>query len=297
MNELGKVVDKEILSRSLESKALENIKKIESKKLSDAEKKKIEATSRDFESFFTYMIFKGLRKAMLSDVENEEESNDFGGDIFNDLALMELSRQLSRSRSGIGIAEKIYLHLTGERLNMLPKEIIIPEKNKIKSKEAELSKPANLSDNKPTKLVKGVSKQVAQKIKELEDIIEQTANKYQIPKALIQSVIAVESGGNSYAVSPKGAKGLMQLIDSTAKYVGVRNVFDPKENIEGGAKYLREMLETFDGNIELALAAYNSGPGNVLKYNWVPPFSETRNYINRVKRYLSIFSSNLIGEQ
>jgi len=297
MNELGKTVGKEVLSRSFEIKALDGIKKIESKKLPDSEKKKIEKASRDFESFFIYMIFKGLRKAMLSGLENKEDSNDFGADILDDIALMELSRNLSHSSSGMGIAEKIYMHLTGERLNMLQREISVPRKKQQKFEEPKLSKPLNLISNSHTKQVKGVSKQVAQKIMQLEEIIEENANKYKVPKALIQSVIAVESGGNQYAVSPKGAKGLMQLIDSTAKYVGVRNVFEPRENIEGGVKYLREMLETFDGDIDLALAAYNAGPGNVFKYNGVPPFAETRNYVNRVKRYFSIFSSNIAGEK
>jgi len=94
-------------------------------------------------------------------------------------------------------------------------------------------------------------------------------------------VINVESSGNPHAISPKGAKGLMQLADSTASDMGMRDVFDPKENISTGSRYLRSLIDRF-GNVTLGLAAYNAGPANVEKYGGVPPFAETKQYIERV---------------
>ena len=120
----------------------------------------------------------------------------------------------------------------------------------------------------------------------IEDKIEQaiadSAVRYDISEDLIKAVMQAESGGNHLAISEKGAKGLMQLVDSTAADMGVNNIFDPAENIEGGAKYLRKMLDRFDGDLKLALAGYNAGPGNVEKYGGVPPFSETRTYVDKV---------------
>ncbi|HSO17890.1 MAG TPA: lytic transglycosylase domain-containing protein [Desulfosarcina sp.] len=112
--------------------------------------------------------------------------------------------------------------------------------------------------------------------------IRQAARKYGLPEKLIESVIRAESDFQADAVSPAGARGLMQLMPATARELGVTDPFDVQQNIDGGAKYLRRMLDRFDGDLKLALAAYNAGPGTVARYDGDVPYRETRDYVRRV---------------
>ena len=135
-----------------------------------------------------------------------------------------------------------------------------------------------LPDAAPTRATDGGSAEG----RRIDQAIAAASQRYGLSAELIRSVIRHESNFNPRAVSPAGAQGLMQLMPATAGELGVRDPFDIRQNIDGGSRYLKQMLDRFDGDLRQALAAYNAGPGTVRRYDGVPPYPETRNYIRRV---------------
>ncbi|MCK4503333.1 MAG: lytic transglycosylase domain-containing protein [Desulfuromonadales bacterium] len=126
----------------------------------------------------------------------------------------------------------------------------------------------------------------------IDSLIDHFADKFNLNRSLLKAVIRVESNFDPKVISSKGAQGLMQLMPETALEVGVTNPFDPSDSIYGGSLYLRKMLDSFDLNLDYALAAYNAGPGAVRKYGGIPPFEETQNYVKLVKHYFNYYSRN-----
>lgn len=157
----------------------------------------------------------------------------------------------------------------------------IPSRNAVRIMKTPSSEPQKVQTDKP-KTFSGY--------RNYQDIVIEKANRYDLDPSLIHAVIKTESNGNPYAVSKKGAKGLMQLMPSTASDMRVGNVFDPEENIDGGAKYLRYLLDRFNGDLTLALAAYNAGPKTVERTGSVPSIPETRQY---VKKVLSMYGGSI----
>jgi len=127
---------------------------------------------------------------------------------------------------------------------------------------------------------------------EFEQLIRTCSAKYGVNPCLVKAVIHAESGYNPNAVSSKGASGLMQLMPGTAKSLKVADRFNPKDNVEGGVKYLRFLLDTFRGDVSLAVAAYNAGLNKVAKHGGIPPYNETRTYVNRVLSYMKSYQES-----
>ncbi len=135
------------------------------------------------------------------------------------------------------------------------------------------------------------SKPASRYIRDYEQAIDRASKKFRVEPSLIKAVIKAESDFDDAAVSNKGARGLMQLMPETAWEMDVGDPLNPEENILGGTRYLSLMLDRFKNNLHLALAAYNAGPENVEEYRGIPPFVETRNFVERVLKYYSLFTS------
>jgi len=130
-----------------------------------------------------------------------------------------------------------------------------------------------------------LDRKLGENISQYDELIKKTSGRYNVEPALVKAIIKAESNFNHRAVSPKGAKGLMQLMPATASSLQVRDSFHPENNIEGGVKYVRYLLNFFNGNLPLALAAYNAGENAVLRYGGIPPYRETQTYVRRVLSY------------
>lgn len=249
-------------------KATPEIRQIDNNKTEEAKLRKV---SKDFESLFTSMMLKSMSKT----TEGLFGADSYGGDYFGSIFMNEISSKISEGK-GIGVADFIFRSMLAKnQIESIPKTENVP------------LKPVDVKrENMPLGKI-SPSRKSLERIEKYEAIIDDASRKFGIDKNLIKSVILTESAGNEKALSRANAKGLMQLMDGTASDMGVQNVWDPRENIMGGTKYLALMLRQYNGDLNLALASYNAGPGNVNKYNGIPPFEETKNYITRVIGYLN----------
>lgn len=208
---------------------------------------KIKKASQKFEALFLTMLFSEMRKAMAPEGFFGTGS---GSDIFQSMMEQNFGELIAR-REQFGIAK------------LLEKQLLPTSNQQRPDDKAVISKT------------------------ELNDYIENAALETGLQPELIRAVIQQESGGDPNAVSPKGASGLMQLMHDTAQTLGVKEVFDPAENVMAGSRYLKMLLDRF-GDLSLALAAYNAGPANVEKYgNNIPPFAETQNYVDQIIKKLN----------
>lgn len=258
------------------------------KALDEKGKARLQKAVQEFESLFVGYMLKSMRDTIPKD---EEAGDEFGGDVLQSMFDTELAKQISRN-SHLGLGELLYKSVTGEALT--PGKVPVSKGGSAYPGVPETDHrpkplPAQPAAPRAPHVSSTPGDTVAQRVNTFSPIIQAAADQHGVDANLLKAVMASESAGNVRARSAKNAKGLMQLIDTTATAMGVRNVWNAKENIQGGAKYLQQLLERFDGNLEHAVASYNAGPAAVEKHGGIPPFKETQDYVKRVINYLHYF--------
>ncbi|UCE67809.1 MAG: transglycosylase SLT domain-containing protein [Candidatus Zixiibacteriota bacterium] len=289
------------IARFMAQSKLDELTKPPSDLKRDIKLQKLKKACRDFEAIFiSYML-----KAMNKTTENSELfGNGLGGDIYKEIFNEKLAEHLSQTGE-FKIGDIIYRKYAemlnrgeenadskiADELSDIPPPLnttairafapLAPEPDRT---GAEIVPPKEEDESART-----VSKPSRGRefLSEYQDTIDKAAREFGLDTSLIKAVIRQESAGDPGAVSPKGAKGLMQLIDSTAAMMGVRDPFNPVQNIMGGAKYLSMLIKKFGGDLKRALASYNAGPAAVEKYMGVPPFPETIKYVENVLSSMS----------
>ncbi|MDF1543638.1 MAG: transglycosylase SLT domain-containing protein [bacterium] len=278
----------------------------------EADKARLKKATKEFESLVVYEMLKTMRKTIPESdfTKGSPFSGGMGKDIFEQMFDMQLSRQVSGDGRQ-SIASMLYKQVEKILEAQHRTEPEGPEFRPLQSPEKELSPlaPRNFierpqrsielsPDNDRTAVKAPVPKRtdLDPVWKRYQGEIDRAAQESGLDSALIVSVIKAESSGDPKAVSSAGASGLMQLIDSTASEYGVSDRLDPAQNVSGGARYLKDMLDRY-GSLKLALAAYNAGPGNVDRYGGVPPFEETNRYIDKVLGYLDELSDATASSQ
>jgi len=229
--------------------------------------------AKEFEAMFTSMMFKAMRGTVS---ENSLLPKNMGEQVFTEMLDNEYAK-MNAETGNLGLAA------------LIAKEIARSEGRELPSVDSN-GAPLWAVGNRYGSAFAGHgsynsvdSAALVDKVRgKWEKLISEASERYGVDKDLVTAVIARESAGNPRAISPKGAKGLMQLMDGTARDMGVAYSFSPAENINGGVKYLKNMLDMFGGDQKLALASYNAGPGAVKKYGGVPPYRETKDYVAAV---------------
>jgi Rod binding domain-containing protein len=286
------------------------------KSLDDRNRQRLQRATKEFESVLVGYMLKSMRSSMKA---NELFGESYGGDVLESMFDAEIANHVSRN-SSLGLAEMLYRTMTGEDMPVLqaqsrstavtaaihthasaaPTSQSPSQASSAKASAAKTSsspRPAVVLSSADAASLNGPSQASTHALpdtlrRRLEDVapfIQEAADTHGVDRNLLKAVIATESHGDSLARSPRNAKGLMQLIDSTAAAMGVKNVWDPRDNVMGGARYLSQLMAKFNGDQQKVVASYNAGPGAVVKHGGVPPFRETREYVEKVMNYLRVF--------
>ncbi len=283
-------------NQSRESKKTENTKDL-------AEEKKLLKACQDFESIFLKHMLKSSRGAFGGDASGGLFGKGMGGDIFKDMFDTELARHVAQSQ-GTGLARLLYNNMSqavkSDDENVTPFDDLVTYVNRSANIQYQSWMLKHLGQNQIERESGSkieLSTSVSERIGNFHHDIIAAGKKYNVEPALVYAVIHQESSGRPDAVSSKGAKGLMQLMDATARELGVRNSMNPKENILGGTRYLKQMINRFNGDLKLSLAAYNAGPGTVERYGGIPPYKETQNYVSKVMQYYQEYKSKVPDQE
>jgi len=240
------------------------------------EREGLEKAAQEFEAVFLNTLMKAMRKTV---PENDLFNGGGATKFYRQMHDVEMAKALATANGGLGIADMIVRQLDRgdeEQQPLIGPASPAPLRGRVlDSAPSRIITLRRLAENQGTA--------AADTLRRHEPEIHQAARRNGLDPALVLAVVLEESGGDAGAVSPRGAQGLMQLMPATAREVGVEDAFDPAQNLRGGTRYLARMVDDHDGNLGLALAAYNAGPGAVAKAgNRIPDYPETRNYVARV---------------